>query len=72
MNNFELFNQLLRAETESAVDLVLVKAGYLEDEGVWQPLGFENNFAAISNQQSDPSGALARQSKSNSDRRPAL
>jgi hypothetical protein len=58
MNNYDLFESLLRAETEEEVDDVLSKAGYLESDKDWVPLGFENNFAAISNQQSDPSGAL--------------
>jgi len=59
MDNHKLFEQLLHAETEDSVDDVLSKAGYLDDESAWCPFGgFENNFAAIGNQQSDPSGAL--------------
>lgn len=58
MDNVELFEQLLHAETEDAVDSILSTAGYLQDETAWRPLGFENNFAAIGNQQSDPSGAF--------------
>ena len=58
MDNYTLFEQLLHAETEDAVDSVLSRAGYLQDEKAWCPLSFENNFAAIGNQQSDPSGAF--------------
>ena len=60
MNNYTLFEQLLHAETEDDVDNVLSKAGYLDDDdAVWCSFGgFENNFAAIGNQQSDASGAL--------------
>lgn len=59
MDNYKLFEQLLHAETENSVDDVLSKAGYLEDEPAWCPFGgFENNFSAIGNQQSHPSGAL--------------
>jgi hypothetical protein len=58
MDNFTLFELLLHAEAEDEVESVLSRAGYLHNEASWRPLGFENNFAAISNQQSDPSGAL--------------
>ncbi|MCL4489165.1 MAG: hypothetical protein M1570_13695 [Chloroflexi bacterium] len=53
-----LFQRLLRAENEEEVELALSDASYLLEEEAWQPLGFENNFAAIGNQNSDPSGAL--------------
>jgi hypothetical protein len=59
MDSLSLFNHLLKAETEEAVTAILSNAGYLvDDETVWHPLGFENNFSAIGNQQSDPSAAL--------------
>jgi hypothetical protein len=59
MDNYTLFEKLLYAETEDSVDEILDKAGYLEDEKVWYPFGgFENNFAAIGNQQSNATGAL--------------
>ncbi len=58
MDYFTLFDQLLHSECEDAVETALSRAGYLDNEAAWLPLGFENNFAAIGNQQSDPSGAL--------------
>lgn len=53
-----LFEHLLHAETEDAVNAVLAEAGLDAEERDWKPLGMENNFAAIGNQQSDPTGAL--------------
>lgn len=55
-----LFDELLQAETEDRIDAILEEHGYLtDDEDLWKPLGaLENNFAAIGNQQSDPTGAL--------------
>ncbi len=59
MDTLTLFSHLLQAETEDAVTAILSNAGYLvDDESVWQPLGFENNFSTIGNQQSDASAAL--------------
>lgn len=60
MNPAELFDKLVQAETEDAVEAILRNAGYMgDDESMWQPLGaFENNFAAVGNQQSDPTAAL--------------
>ena len=59
MDTFTLFSHLLQAETEDAVTAILSNAGYLvDDESVWRPLGFENNFSTIGNQQSDASAAL--------------
>ena len=58
MEHFTLFEELLHAETEDDVNSALSVAGFLNDDSAWRALGFENNFAAIGNQQSDPSGAL--------------
>lgn len=60
MDPSELFDKLVQAETEDAVEAILDTAGYLgDDESIWQPLGdFENNFGAVGNQQSDPTAAL--------------
>src|SRR5258707_1015793 len=48
------------AEDEEGVGIILREAGYLtDDEEIWVPFGgYENNFATIGNQQSDPTGAL--------------
>lgn len=55
-----LFDRLVQAETEDAVEAILANAGYMgDDELMWRALGdFENNFAAVGNQQSDPTAAL--------------
>src|SRR5258708_39868334 len=59
MDNYTLFSRLLHAEDEDEVEKVLEDAGYLDDdEANWCPISFENNFSAIGNQQSDPTGAL--------------
>lgn len=61
MDSSTLFQKLLHAETEDAVDAILGNAGYLDpnDESAWRPLGdVENNFSAVGNQQSDPTAAL--------------
>jgi hypothetical protein len=60
MTPAELFDKLVQAETEDAVEALLTNAGYMgDDESMWHPLGdFENNFAAVGNQQSDPTAAL--------------
>jgi hypothetical protein len=59
MDNFELFRKLVEAESEDTVDAILNLAGYLNDDAsLWAALGFENNFSAIGNQQSDPTGAM--------------
>jgi hypothetical protein len=54
-----LFEALLHAESETEVDTLLEKSGYLMDDTQWQPLGdVENNFSTVGNQQSEPSAAL--------------
>lgn len=60
MDFANLFDQLKYAEDEDGVEIILRDAGYLTDDPkIWQPVGeMENNFAAIGNQQSDPTGAL--------------
>ncbi len=60
MDYLSLFNELMNAESEDAVESVLIRADYLNDNPrIWTPLGnVENNFAQIGNQQSDPTGAL--------------
>src|SRR5229473_6527867 len=60
MDYATLFDQLKYAEDEDGVESILREAGYLTDDpAIWTPLGgIENNFAAIGNQQSDPTGAL--------------
>lgn len=59
MDSFVLFQKLVQAENEETVDAILDSGGYFnDDENIWSPLGFENNFSAIGNQQSDPTGAL--------------
>jgi hypothetical protein len=56
----DLFEQLMFAEDEEGVETILRDAGYLTDDPeIWVPYGgYENNFATIGNQQSDPTGAL--------------
>lgn len=55
----DLFEQLLRAETEDAVTRILDESGFLQDDRAWRELGdFENNFSTVSNQQSDATGAM--------------
>lgn len=60
MNYADLFDKLVQAETEEAVEAILDNAGFMgNDDSMWLPLGaFENNFAAVGNQQSDPTAAL--------------
>jgi hypothetical protein len=55
----ELFEELLHAEEEDQVSVVLEKSGLLTAE-VWEPLGAtENNFSQIGNQHGEPGGAMA-------------
>lgn len=51
---------LLTAETESEVDSILEKNGYMtDDQSTWRPFGDnENNQGTINNQQDDPTPAL--------------
>jgi hypothetical protein len=60
MNNYDLCEQLLKAENESQVDEVLKNAGYLnDDDSIWLPFGgFGMNLNQINNQQSDATAAL--------------
>lgn len=60
MDNYALFDLLLRAEDEAEVDEVLKKVGYLNDDSnLWQPFGgFGMNLNQINNQQSDATAAL--------------
>jgi hypothetical protein len=59
MDTEALFNKLVQAENEDAVEAILRNAGYLDDASAWLPLGaIPNNFAVASNQQSDPTGAM--------------
>jgi hypothetical protein len=60
MDNFELFDLLLKAETETEVEDVLKKANYnADDAALWQPFGgFGMNLNQINNQQSDATAAL--------------
>jgi hypothetical protein len=60
MDNYALFDLLLKAEDEADVDEVLKKFGYLNDDSsLWQPFGgFGMNLNQINNQQSDPTAAL--------------
>jgi hypothetical protein len=60
MENYTLFDLLLRAEDEGEVDQILKSAGYLNDDSnVWLPFGgFEMNFSQIGNQQAEPTPAL--------------
>lgn len=60
MDNYELFDQLLKAEGETEVDDVLKKTGYHNDDSnLWQPFGgFGMNLNQINNQQSDATAAL--------------
>ena len=59
-NNYALCDLLLKAETETEVDEVLKKAGYLDDDpNFWLPFGgFGMNLNQINNQQSDATAAL--------------
>ena len=60
MNEYRLFERLLRAEDESEVDGILIHEGFgLKNESVWRPLGgMENNFSTVGNQQIEATGAL--------------
>lgn len=60
MDNYVLFEQLLRAESEGEVDEILEHAGLLnDDKDLWRPFGdVEMNLSTINNQQSDPTAAL--------------
>lgn len=60
MKSQDLFDLLLKAEDETAVDGALLSAGYLvDDESIWMPLGNEeNNFSWVNNQNANPTGAL--------------
>src|SRR5207237_9114178 len=60
MNNYELFDRLLRAETETEVACILKEECLLDDDrAIWQPFGgFEMNLNQINNQQSDATAAL--------------
>jgi hypothetical protein len=60
MENFTLFDLLLKAETEAEVENALEKAGYNGDDStLWQPFGgFGMNLNQINNQQSDATAAL--------------
>jgi hypothetical protein len=60
MDNYELCDLLLKAESEDAVEAVLKKAGYSSDDpNIWQPFGgFGMNLNQINNQQSDATAAL--------------
>lgn len=60
MDNYTLCDSLLRAESETEVEGILEKAGYLADDpDTWQPFGgFGMNLNQINNQQSDPTAAL--------------
>jgi len=60
MDYATLFDDLKYAEDEDGVESILRDAGLLTDDpAIWFPLGgIENNFAAIGNQQSDPTGAF--------------
>lgn len=59
MDYAKLFALLLHAEAEDEVTAILLKSGYLQDDAAWQPLGdMENNFGAVSNQQTEPTAAL--------------
>lgn len=55
----ELFEALLRADTEAEVVRVLTEAGYWKDPSVWRYYGDEpENWPTVGNQQSCPDHAL--------------
>ena len=60
MDNYELCDFLLKAESEAEVEEILKKAGYFADDPkLWQPFGgFGMNLNQINNQQSDATAAL--------------
>ncbi len=60
MENYVLFDLLLKAESETEVDEVLKKTGYIADDpNLWQPFGgFGMSLNQINNQQSDATAAL--------------
>ncbi|MBI4480151.1 MAG: hypothetical protein HY651_09030 [Acidobacteria bacterium] len=60
MDNYKLFDLLLKAEGETEVDEVLQKVGYFNDDpSLWLPFGgFGMNLNQINNQQSDATAAL--------------
>src|SRR5436309_1809463 len=61
-NNFgarELFNQLLKAETEAEVMAILREARYWDDPSAWRFYGDQpENWATVGNQQSRAEQAL--------------
>ena len=60
MDNYTLFDLLLKAESESEVEEALKKSDYNgDDSNLWQPFGgFGMNLNQINNQQSDATAAL--------------
>lgn len=60
MDNYTLFDLLLKAESESEVEEALKKSDYNGDDStLWQPFGgFGMNLNQINNQQSDATAAL--------------
>jgi hypothetical protein len=60
MNEYEVFLQFLKAETEEEIDVILQKVGYFEhDPANWVPLGDDdNNWSTVGNQNTNPTGAL--------------
>lgn len=60
MDNYELCDFLLKAESEAEVEEILKNAGYFADDAnLWQPFGgFGMNLNQINNQQSDATAAL--------------
>lgn len=60
MDDATMFERLIQAEDEAAVEEVLKQVGYgLENESVWRPLGdMENNFSTVGNQQTEATAAL--------------
>src|SRR5262249_11357762 len=60
MNEYEVFLEFLKAETEEEIDDILKKIGYFEhDPTNWVPLGDDdNNWSTVGNQNTNPTGAL--------------
>lgn len=68
MQNRELLEKLLSAESEQAVDRVIASSPEMSDEDNWMAYGgVDNNFGVIANQQSDSLAALVEKTVNSTD-----
>lgn len=59
MNNKDLAEGLMRADSSDEVVNLLEESGHWQDESSWRCLGdMPNNYSSIGNQQSDPIASL--------------